>query len=370
MSKSFNCLKVAEKIEETSDSYSFLFTIPTDLEEQYKYRPGQYLTLKVNIGGKEYRRAYSIFTAVEDSRFGCTVKRVKGGVVSNHLIDKVNVGDEIEVMTPDGKFVVDPGQQNQKDHYFFAGGSGITPVMSMIATLLEAEPLSTCYLLYANRNEDSIIFKKQMDDMILRYEAQFIVEHILSQPNQSKAGGLKGLFGKKAAPNWRGLKGRINNQILERYMEDHPSKTQKDTYYLCGPAGLIETVENFLKGRGAEDVQIKKEYFTAADTATPANTGAAATGGTCVTEVKLNGETFTLNIPADKSILDAIIDEGKDPPYSCTSGACSTCVAKVLDGKVDMEVCFALDQEEIEDGYILTCQAKCSTPTLKLDYES
>lgn len=369
MSKSFNSLKVAEKIEETVDSYSFLFTIPDELIEQYTYRPGQYLTLKLNIGGKELRRAYSIFTAVDDSRFGCTVKRVKGGVVSNHLIDKIQVGDSVEVMTPDGKFVVDPGQQNHKDHYFFAGGSGITPVMSMIATLLEAEPLSTCYLLYANRNEDSIIFKKQMDDMILRYENQFIVEHILSQPHQPKAGGLKGLFGKKAAPNWRGLRGRINNEILERYMEDHPSKTQKDTYYLCGPAGMIETVERFLKNRNVEGVQIKKEFFTAADAIAPAGATIAA-GGTCVAEVKLNGETFTINIPAGKSVLDALVDEGKDPPYSCTSGACSTCVAKVLDGKVEMEACFALDPEEIEDGYVLTCQAKCATATLKLDYES
>lgn len=368
MSKSFNSLKVAEKIEETADSYSFIFTIPEELKEQYNYKAGQYLTVKLNIEGKELRRAYSIFTALEDARFGCTVKRVKGGVVSNHLIDKVQVGDVVDVMTPDGKFVVNPGQQNNKDHYFFAGGSGITPVMSMITTLLEAEPLSTCYLLYANRNEESIIFKKQMDDMILRYEDQFIVKHILSQPHQDKAGGLKGLFGKKAAPNWRGLKGRINNEILTKYMEDHPSKTQKDTYYLCGPGGMIETVETYLKSKGVEEVQIKKEFFTVA--AAPASGAAVAAGGTCVAEVKLNGETFSINIPAGKSVLDAIIDEGKDPPYSCTSGACSTCVAKVLDGKVDMEVCFALDQEEVDDGYVLTCQATCSTPTLKLDYES
>lgn len=367
MSKNFHGLEVVEKIEETADSCSFLFSIPDELREQYNYRSGQYLTLKVDIGGTEYRRAYSIFTAVEDSRFGCTVKRVKGGKVSNHLIDKIQVGTTIEVMTPEGKFVVEPGQQNQKDHYFFAGGSGITPVMSMISTLLEAEPLSTCYLLYANRNEDSIIFKKQLDDMILRYEDQLIVKHILSQPHQTKAGGLKGLFGKKAEPSWRGMKGRINNEILDRYLEDHPSKSQKDRYYLCGPSGMIETVERYLQNKGVETVQIKKELFTVEKTA-----GAVATnaGGTCQAEVKLNGETFSLSIPPGKTVLDAIIDEGKDPPYSCTSGACSTCVAKVLDGKVEMEACFALDQEEIDDGYVLTCQAKCATASLKLDYES
>lgn len=366
----FNKLKISQKINETSDSCSFLMDIPEALSGAYAFKTGQYLTVRFEIGGKEERRAYSIFTAIHDSQIGFTVKRVSGGVVSNHLIDHVNEGDEIEVMTPEGKFVVEPGHQNIRDHYFFAGGSGITPIMSMISTILEAEPMSTCYLLYASRDEENIIFKKKLDDLILRYDDQLYVSYILSQPYQPKAGGLKGLFGKKAAPSWRGMKGRINSDILTKYLEDHPSKSRKNTYYLCGPGGMIETVESHLTSHGIEPVQIKKEYFTAADTAKPASASNGASGGSCSAQVKLNGETFTLNIPAEKTVLDAIIDEGKDPPYSCTSGACSTCVAKVMEGEVEMEVCFALDDEEVEDGYVLTCQSKCKSAKLVLDFES
>ncbi len=365
----FSKLKIEQKIMETEDSCSMLLDIPSDLKEQYNFKPGQYLTLKLNINGQEVRRAYSIFTAPHSNRFGFTVKRVKGGLVSNYLIDKLTVGDEMDVMTPEGKFIVTTEHQNNRDHYFFAGGSGITPIMSMISTILEKEPMSTCYLLYASRNENEIIFKKQLDELAQSHEDQLHISHIISRPNVEKAGGLKGLFGKKSAPTWRGMKGRVNSDILTRYTEDFPSRTGKDVYYLCGPGGMIETVERFLINNGAESVQIKKEYFTAADSKTPATATPTASGST-IAEVKLNGETFTVDISPTKTILDALIDEGKDPPYSCTSGACSTCMAKVQEGEVDMEVCFALDDDEIKDGYVLTCQARCKSPKLVLDYES
>ncbi len=366
----FNKLKIGQKIMETEDSCSVLLDIPTEVKEQYDFKPGQYLTVKLEINGQEVRRAYSIFTAPHSNQFGFTVKRVKGGLVSNYLIDKVNVGDEMEVMTPDGKFVVDANHQTNRDYYFFAGGSGITPIMSMVSTILEKEPMSSCFLLYGSRNENSIIFKNQLDEMARKHEGQLHVSHIISQPNVEKKGGLKGLFGKKSNPTWRGMKGRINTDILTRYMEDHPSRTGRNVYYLCGPNGMIETVENYLINLGTESVQIKKEYFTAADSA---STGAATTSskseGTNA-KVILNGETFIIHIPSNKTILDALIDESKDPPYSCTSGACSTCMAKVIEGEVAMDVCFALDDDEVKDGYILTCQSRCQTSNLVLDFES
>jgi ring-1,2-phenylacetyl-CoA epoxidase subunit PaaE len=360
----FNTLRVKQRIQETDQAVSILFAQLDD--GSYKFKPGQYLTLSFDIGGQEHRRAYSICTRADEDTFGFAVKRVSGGKISNHIIDNIKEGDEIKVMHPEGKFVVEPQVQAVRDHYFIAAGSGITPVMSMISTLLEQEPLSTCYLLYANRNEDSIIFKQQLDTLTEQHRDQFILEYIISQPNQQKAKGLSGLFGRKASPTWRGLKGRITGRILGDFLENHPSKSGDNTYYICGPSGLISTVEMALLGRDVEPSDIKKEYFTAGDnTTTAATTG----GGDCQAEVTLNGETFKLTIPADKTVLDAVIDLGKDPPYSCTSGACSTCIAKVKEGAVDMEACFALDDEEIEDGYVLACQSKCSTPTLKIEFE-
>ena len=370
MSQHFHSLRLKEKIQETEDSCSFIFEVPTELKEAFSYTAGQYLTIKVEAKGQEHRRAYSIFTAPADNRLGVTIKRVKGGTVSNHLIDKVQEGSALDVMLPEGRFIAKAEAGQQRDHYFFAGGSGITPVMSMIKTLLEQEPLSSCYLLYANRNENSIIFKKTLDDFLLRYEGQFYMKYILSKPLQDKAGGLSGLFGKKAAPSWRGLKGRINIDILDKYMDEHPSKTGKDVYYLCGPTGLMGTVENWLSGKGVENVQIKKEFFTNTVAEDSAVAAAPSAGEACIVEIKLNGETFSATIPAGKTVLDALIDLEKDPPFSCTSGACSTCVAKVTSGSVVMDACFALDDDEVADGYVLTCQARCQTATLSIDFDA
>ena len=367
MSHAFHKLVVDSIIEETADSRSFLLTLPEDLTESYTYKAGQYLTVKVSVKGEEQRRAYSIFTAPRASEFGFTVKRVTGGLVSNYLIDEIKVGDTLSVMMPDGKFTIKPNSDSIRDHYFIAGGSGITPVIAMISELLEAEPMSTCYLLYANRDEANIIFRNQLDQLAETYAGQFYLDHILSQPQQNKAAGLKGLFGVKSSPTWKGMKGRINPQLLEKYFEDRPSKSNENIYYLCGPGGLIETMEAYLTGLSTSTKNIKKEYFTSSkeSAALPLSDSNGATA-----TVLLNGEKFTLTIPPSKNILDAIIDDGKDPPYSCTSGACSTCVAKLTSGKVDMEACFALDDEEIEDGYILTCQARPTTSEISLDFES
>lgn len=367
MSQKFYSLKVSDKRAETADSASFLFEIPDNLKSEYSFTAGQYLTLKVNIGGNELRRAYSIFTAPFEKQFGCTVKRLKGGKVSNYLIDNINVGDSLEVMVPEGKFVLDAHEGLKRDHYFIAGGSGITPVMSMIKTVLENEPLSRAYLIYSNRNESSIIFKDELDQLSDKYKNQLFVRHILSQPHKEKLGGLKGLLG-KTKTNWQGWSGRLDANRLQLFLDENPSVSNEAHYYLCGPGGLITNAEMFLKNRGVDAKSVHKEYFTSADL----DSGEKAHGESsdCKAKVTLNGEEFEVEIPKGKTVLEALLDRGKDAPYSCTSGACSTCVARVISGEVEMDACFALDEEEIKSGHILTCQARALTPELELVFES
>lgn len=366
MSSNFNSLKVIEKVNETIDSSSFLLEIPDSLKESYKYKAGQYLTIKVTIGGEELRRAYSIFTSPSENKFGFTVKRVANGKVSNHVIDKLYEGDSIDVMPPEGKFVLEPNIELGRDHYFIAGGSGITPIMSMIMTVLEEEPKSTAYLIYGNRNEKNIIFKSKLDELEAKYENQFVASHVISQPTKEKSGGLKGLFSKGKIA-WDGITGRIGKKCLLRFLDENPSKSNNNYYYLCGPGGLIETAESCLKDSGVDSSKIKREYFTSSDTITTAPSGGSSDAKV---KVSLNGEKFEINIPKDKTILEALLDEGRDAPYSCTSGACSTCIAKVNEGSVEMEACFALDDDEIKSGYILTCQARATTPVLDIDFDA
>ncbi|MBT8232544.1 MAG: ferredoxin--NADP reductase [Saprospiraceae bacterium] len=367
MSNTFNSLKVLDKINETIDSCSFLLSIPEDLKDVYNFTSGQYITVSVNINGEEQRRAYSIFTSPSEDKFGFTVKRVDGGKVSNFLIDEVSIGGTLDIMAPEGKFILEPNVDLSRDHYFIAGGSGITPIMSMIITLLEEEPLSTAYLLYANRNENNIIFEKALNWLTEKYKDQLIVTYILSQPNREKTGGLKGLFS-KGKTTWTGLTGRINKKCLANFLNDNPSKSKNDYFYLCGPGGLIETAEEFLKSKGIDSSKIKREYFSNAHEQKSGTQ--TEMSGECTADVQLNGEKFQINIPGDKTVLEALLDQGKDAPYSCTSGACSTCIAKVSKGKVEMDACFALDDDEIEKGFVLACQARVKTPELEINFDA
>ena len=369
MNQAFKLVKVKQKIQETADACSLLFEIPEALKEEFNYTAGQYITISVMINDKEERRSYSLFTAPHEDHFGITVKLVPGGKVSPYLVNEVKEGDEINISAPEGRFILLPNEEQSRDHYFFAAGSGITPVMSMIKTVLEQEPKSSAYLLYGNRNEDCIIFKQELAAMAGDYEGQFYLSQTLSQ---SGKGGLAGLFSKKKADGF--AKGRIDGMKIRKFLADFPSKSNNDNFYLCGPGGMIELASATLKEMTIESKTIHKEYFTPPEEEKPKSsengtvTESTVEGEISVT-VRLDGATKELTIDSNKTVLEALLDKGVMAPYSCTSGACATCIAKLKEGKVEMDVCFSLDDDEIESGLILTCQSHAKTPHITIDYD-
>lgn len=364
MDHSFYELKVKAIRTETEDAVTVVFEVPETLSDTFQFTQGQYLTLRFQFKGKEERRAYSMCSSPLDNDLAVTVKRLKGGKVSNYVHDQLKAGDTVEVMPPEGRFFTPLKEENKKTYYIFGAGSGITPLMSILTTILEKEPLSKVCLLYGNRNEDTIIFKNSLEALEKRYRDQLVVEHILSQPKREKSGGLLS-FLSKGTVLWQGKTGRINASIVKDFIQEHPAGTEQVEYFICGPGSMIEAVEKALKDLSVNKDRIHTERFTSD---VDEKDKAKGTAGAKII-VHLNGDKIETEVPEGKTILDVLLDLRYDPPYSCHSGACSTCMAKIISGSVKMDACYALDDDEIAEGYILTCQSHPTSEVVELSYE-
>lgn len=363
----FYALEVLKVTNETKDTVSITFDVPDDLKAAFKYKAGQYLTLKFNIDGNEVRRAYSFSSSPSsDNAPTVTVKRVKNGLVSNYINDHVKNGTKIEVMPANGRFTPNIKEENRKNYYLFGGGSGITPLMSIIKTVIEEEPQSAVHLLYGNQNLESVIFHKELNEIQDKYAGQLFVSFALDNPPIQKEGGFMGMFQKKKM-NWDGLVGRINSNLITEFLQKHPVNGRSDEYYICGPGPMMEVAKSTLEKQGIDSKKINIEVFTSLGGDVQKK---KTSSGTKTVLVHLEDKKIEIEVGGNETILDVLLKQDEDAPYSCTSGACATCMAKVISGKVEMDACFALDDDEIANGLILTCQSHPITENVEITFNN
>ncbi|AWK85197.1 1,2-phenylacetyl-CoA epoxidase subunit PaaE [Azospirillum thermophilum] len=358
MTPSFHSLKIRDCRRETDDTVSIAFDVPADLAERYRFIQGQYLTLKAVIGGEEVRRSYSICSGINDGELRVAVKKVPGGLFSTHANDGLTPGDVIDVMTPMGRFHVPLAPDQARTYLAFAAGSGITPIMSILKTALAEEPKSRFVLIYGNRTVSSIIFREELEDLKNRYLGRLVIHHVLSR--EPEEAGL--------------LSGRIGAGLVKELCGTLVDPATVDAAFLCGPQPMVEEVRAALAEVGTPPDRIHLELFGAPTGAKPAarrpDPVDSPTDAAAVT-VLLDGKRKEFALPYDgDSILEAAHRHGADLPYSCKSGVCCTCRAKLREGKVAMAENYSLEPWEVEAGYILTCQSRPLTERVVVDFDA
>lgn len=356
MALKFQKVRIGKVTRETHDAVSIGFINPD--KQVFNYIPGQYLTLKVEVDGKKYNRAYSLSSCpFTDELLTVTVKVSEGGKVSTFLNSNSKEGMEIEVLPPLGNFTAKIDPSNQKHYVLIGAGSGVTPLMSILRSVLEKEPQSKVTLIYGNRNQDSIVFKSVLDGLLSKHSDRLKVVHSLSQPQG----------------DWNGESGRLTKDKVKALLSSSPEDSLPKEYYICGPSGMMEEAARGLKEMNIPSDCIHEEHFSAPlthieDEEKPKEENSNTIIARQI-RVILDGIEKEVSVPASASILDAVLDHDLDPPYACMIGSCCTCKAKLLSGKVVMDDREGLTDSEIADGFVLTCQSHPLTSDVLVSYD-
>jgi len=355
MSK-FHRLTVASIKRETRDAIAVTFEVPPELRDAFRFVQGQHLTLRADIGGEDVRRSYSICSAVQDNVLRIAVKKAPGGEFSTWANDGLKAGQALDVMPPMGHFNVPLGADSQRHYVGFAAGSGITPLLSIIKTTLLTEPHSRFTLFYGNRSSSAVMFKEELADLKDSHLERLNLVYVMSREPQ----------------DIEILNGRIDRKKADALLEHWIDVTSIDTAFVCGPDGMMQAVAASLEAHGVPKARIKVELFAASIPRHERKPQAAPTAGhtECAVTVIMDGAARQYTLEKSKeNILDAALRQGIELPYSCKGGVCSTCRAKLIEGEVDMDVNFALEDYEIARGFILCCQSYPVTDKVVVDFD-
>jgi ring-1,2-phenylacetyl-CoA epoxidase subunit PaaE len=345
----FYKLAIKEITRETPQTISVLFNMPLEFKDFYKFTAGQYVNLKLTLDGQELRRAYSICSAPTSGDLRIAIKAVKNGNFSKFANDQLAVGNIIEVGLPEGKFTFEPNADRQRNYMAFAAGSGITPIMSIIQSVLIGEPQSTFVLVYGNKSPEQTIFHDQLIALQKKYLGRFFIHFVYSQSNVSDA-----FFG-------RVDKSVVNNVLNTKHIGKEFSK-----FYLCGPEEMINTVSAVLKEKSIPESAIKFELFSASPSENKVDLG--ATDHAKITVI-VDADETSFEMSSKQTLLEAALKQGLDAPYSCQGGVCSSCIARITKGTAVMKKNSILTDKEIADGLVLTCQAHPTTTEIVVDYD-
>lgn len=343
----FHALQITAVDQLTPNAVALTFDIPEHLKEAFTFKAGQYITLKHEVNGKELRRAYSISSAPSSGKLTVGIKKMEGGTFSVYANEQLKAGDTLEVMVPEGRFVFD--SHDPQTIAAFAAGSGITPIMSIAQTVLESHPDNRFVLVFGNQTPEETMYFKTIQSLKERYGDRLFVQYVFSRSSEEGA-----------------LFGRIEKSTVNFVLKNKFKETAFDAFYLCGPEEMINQVSNTLKENGISENKIHFELFTSSDTEDEL---AEELEGKTQVEVLVDDETFTFVMDKKELVLDAVLKQDIDAPYSCQGGVCSSCIARLTEGKVEMVKNQILTDSEIEEGFVLTCQSHPISAKIKIDYD-